>query len=129
MTIEESKCNLSHAIRWKDRPTDESMMLAIATMCKYQRIEQILHNGFGKGVYAVFEEIIKEMQDWTPIGSTYNPFFTVSGVNELAKYSIETIGHSDPYLQGMCNGIEYMRGVLTDTEPHFFTEVESEDKE
>lgn len=41
MTIEESKRNLSYAIQWKDRPTDESMMLAIDTMRKYQKIAQI----------------------------------------------------------------------------------------
>lgn len=42
MTIEESKRNLSHAIKWKDRPTDESMELAIETLRKYQKIKQIL---------------------------------------------------------------------------------------
>lgn len=30
---------------------------------KYQKIEQILHNGFGKGVYAVFDEIVKVVED------------------------------------------------------------------
>lgn len=69
-TIEESKRNLNHAIKWKDRPTDESMALAIETMHKYQKIEQILHNGFGKGVYAVFDEIIEVVQDGIPTGST-----------------------------------------------------------
>lgn len=42
MSIEESKRNLNYAINWKDRPTDESMMLAVGTMRKYQKIEQIL---------------------------------------------------------------------------------------
>lgn len=42
MTIEESKRNLNYAIKWKDRPTDESMMVAIDIMRKYQKIEQIL---------------------------------------------------------------------------------------
>ena len=36
---------------------------AINTMRKYQQIEQILHNGFGKGVYAVFDEIVKVVED------------------------------------------------------------------
>lgn len=39
MTIDESKRNLSHAIKWKDRPTDESMMLAIETISKYQQLK------------------------------------------------------------------------------------------
>lgn len=33
---------------------------------------------------------------------------------------------TDGYSQGMCNGIEYMRGTLTNTECNFFN---SEDKE
>ncbi len=125
MTIDET-IDFFKGLKCGTLQAEDARDVAISTMQKYKQIEQILHNGFGKGVYAVFDEIIEVMQDGIPTGSTINPFFTVSGVNELAKYSIETIGHSDPYLQGMCNGIEYMRARLTDTEPHFITEVESE---
>ena len=47
MTIEESKRNLSYAIKWKDRPTDESMVLAIDVMNKYQKIQEIVENSNG----------------------------------------------------------------------------------
>lgn len=41
-------------------------------------------------------------------------------INELAKFAIDATGQSDEYLQGMCNGIEYMRGRLTNTDCNFF---------
>jgi len=42
---------------------EEAKRVAMDIMCKYQKIEQILHNGFGKGVYAVFDEIVKVVND------------------------------------------------------------------
>ena len=42
---------------------EEAKRVAIETMRKYQKIEQILHNGFGKGVYAVFAEKVKVVKD------------------------------------------------------------------
>lgn len=42
MSISEARGNLLFAIRWKERPTDESMELAIEVMRKYQKIEEIV---------------------------------------------------------------------------------------
>ena len=42
---------------------EDAKRVAIDIMRKYQKIEQILHNGFGKGVYAVFDEIVKVVKD------------------------------------------------------------------
>ena len=41
---------------------NETIDFAVDTMRKYQKIEEILHNGFGKGVYAVFDEIVKVVE-------------------------------------------------------------------
>ena len=42
MSISEARGNLLFAIRWEERPTDESMKLAIEVMRKYQKIEEIV---------------------------------------------------------------------------------------
>lgn len=71
---------------------------------------------------------IEELPSVTPQEPTTKNDLVVSveEINELASFSIETIGQSDRYLQGMCNGIEYMRATLTNSEPHFF-KAESEE--
>ena len=63
ISIEESKRNLSYAIQWKDRPTDESMMLAIDTMRKYQKIEQIVADRKGKLILDTLVAIIKVIEN------------------------------------------------------------------
>ncbi len=65
MTIEESKGNLRCAIKWKDRPTDESMMLAIDVITKYQKIEQILKDipFGGETTVRRIQEVIEDGHD------------------------------------------------------------------
>lgn len=41
-------------------------------------------------------------------------------INESAKFAISATGQSDSYCLGMCNGIEWMRGTLTNTKCNFF---------
>ena len=59
-------------------------------------------------------EWLKELKDLKEHSASFQK------INELAKFAIDATGQSDGYLQGMCNGIEYMRGRLTNTECNFF---------
>ena len=59
---------------------------------------------------------IKESLDDLP--SVY-PKSDIDKINELAKEAINATGQSDAYSHGMCNGIEYMRAVLTETKPSY----------
>ena len=57
-------------------------------------------------------------------------FISAKMINDLAQFAITSTGQSDNYCLGMCNGIEYMRGVLTNTKCNFFEKTKgSEDKE
>ena len=66
MTIDEAIeiiSDIDKAYRTFSNMEYEAMQKSIETMRKYQKIEQIIHNGFGKGVYAVFDEIVKVVED------------------------------------------------------------------
>ena len=39
---------------------------------------------------------------------------------ELIDFSIGATGHRDAYTTGMCNGMEYIKSVITDTEPNYY---------
>lgn len=52
--------------------------------------------------------------------TTKNNTVDFNKINELADFAIEATGQRDSYSQGMCNGIEYLRATLTDTEPKYF---------
>ena len=51
---------------------------------------------------------------------TKNNTVDFNKINELADFAIKATGQRDSYSQGMCNGIEYLRAVLTDTKPKYF---------
>lgn len=54
---------------------------------------------------------------------------TFEQINESAKLGISATGQSDSYALGMCNGIEWMRGVLTNTDCNFFhSEADTQEK-
>lgn len=39
---------------------------------------------------------------------------------ELINFAIGVIGHRDAYTTGMCNGMKYIKSVITDTEPNYY---------
>ena len=56
------ECNL-YGTTGTDHCKHDCVYGALDIIDKYQKIEQIIHNGFGKGVYAVFDEIVKVVED------------------------------------------------------------------
>ena len=73
----------------------------------------------------------KQISEWLKELKMYREhFISAKTINDLAQFAITSTGQSDNYFLGMCNGIEYMRGVLTNTKCNFFEKTKgSEDKE
>lgn len=90
----------------KDREAIRTLLnLSLMIVTEYDRHEK--------------DSVTKEKGD----SMTYTVDF--NKINEVADFAIKATGQHDSYSQGMCNGIEYLRATLTNTEPNFFDNNDS----